>query len=195
MKFLKTNSYDIVRLFINQVGITILSMILYFTVAFAESGNFGKELRLYVSIFTIIFYLVLLYFVAWEFGSKDKMRADSGKIKLSMGKGALMSLCANSLNIILAGVCLICLFVAGDTAYTVFGVLNSIMRFISAMYIGLLQFIFAYLETSAPADYLIYQTAGYLILPFVSVLITHVGYWLGAKHIKLSAFLTSGKKK
>ena len=39
MKFFKENSYDIVKLFINQIGITIFSFMLYTAVAMIEDES------------------------------------------------------------------------------------------------------------------------------------------------------------
>ena len=105
MKFLKENGYDILRLYINQIGITIFSLILYFSVSSMEDKTLG--LKIAISVFAILFYFALLYTAAWDWGAKDKIRIDAGREKKRVYKGALMSFFANLINFILAGVCLI----------------------------------------------------------------------------------------
>ena len=81
MKFFKENSYDIVKLLINQIGIAIFSMTLYFSIALIEDANLKSTLNLLVSIFSTLFYYALIYTAAWEFGAKDKIRIDGGKME------------------------------------------------------------------------------------------------------------------
>ena len=57
MKFFKDNSYDIVRLYINNLGISIFALMLYFA-----AGNIAKEsasgFKLVISIFSIGFLII-----------------------------------------------------------------------------------------------------------------------------------------
>ena len=67
MRFLKENSYDIVRLYINQIGITIFSLVLYFSITSLSNNPDGGALYLKVkigiSIFAILFFYALLYII------------------------------------------------------------------------------------------------------------------------------------
>ena len=85
MRFLKENSYDIVRLYINQIGMTIFSLVLYFSVTSLgdnpDSAALYVKLKIGISIFAILFFFALLYTAAWDWGANDKIRIDSGKIK------------------------------------------------------------------------------------------------------------------
>jgi len=111
MKFFKENSYDIVRLLINQIGITIFSLVLYTALQFDLDPATTLTIKICLSVFATLFYLTLLYTAAWEFGAKDKLRIDSGKYKKQPAKGALMSFCANLPNFILAIGALVCFLV------------------------------------------------------------------------------------
>ena len=80
MKIFKENSYDIVRLYINQLGIMIFSMLLYTAVGSFENESLSTSLSVFVSIFSTCFYLALIYYMMWEIGAKDKIRIDGGRM-------------------------------------------------------------------------------------------------------------------
>ena len=56
MKFLKENSYDILRLYINQIGITIFSLVLYFSVSMLEDKVVSLRLKVAISVFAMLFF-------------------------------------------------------------------------------------------------------------------------------------------
>ena len=200
MKFLKENSYDIVRLFINQIGITIFSIVVYLPamVSLSDKPELSSKVVFAISAFATLFYLILLYNTSWEYGSKDRMRADSGKITLFKPKGLIMSVIANIPNFLLSGLAIILIVVymtlGNDGAYTAFGIFSSLTRFLSSMYIGMLQGIFSFLSSNA-VEYLLWQTVGYFVLPIASVIVSHVGYTVGIHHIKISSLLGFNKAK
>ena len=72
MKFLKENSYDILRLYINQIGITIFSLVLYFSVGMLDDKVLSLRLKIAISVFAMLFFFALLYTAAWDWGAKDK---------------------------------------------------------------------------------------------------------------------------
>ena len=67
MRFFKENSYDIVRLYINQIGISIFSMVLYTAVGTIELSS--KLLDVGLSVFLLGFYFTLIYTASWEYGA------------------------------------------------------------------------------------------------------------------------------
>ena len=191
MRFLKDNSYDIVRLYINQIGITIFSLVLYFSITSLadnpENGNLYLKVKLGISIFAILFFFALLYTASWDWGANDKIRVDSGKIEKHTSKGALMALIANSLNLILAGGCLISELIVPNGNGAVCQIFRPILLLTNAMYIGLVQAIF-----SSVSNVYLFESIGYFLAPFLAVLATHIGYIFGMKNIKI--FPTSNKK-
>lgn len=195
MKLIKDNSYDIVRLYINQLGITIFSLVLYTAIGFVEDDALNFKIRVALSVFATLFYFILIYSAAWEYGAKDKIRIDSGKIEPVRAKGLIMSLVANLPNFLLAAGAILCMLVYMGGAhqegfYTAFGVLNLIMRFCSAMYLGMIQGIFSFV-TDINASYL-WQSVGYFVLPLVSVAVTHLAYTLGIKDFRLLSIFSGG---
>ena len=83
MKIFKENSYDVVKLYVNQLGIMIFSMLLYTAVGAFENEKLSLALSIFVSVFSICFYLVLIYYAIWEIGAKDKIRIDGGRMEPS----------------------------------------------------------------------------------------------------------------
>ena len=191
MRFLKENSYDIVRLYINQIGITIFSLVLYFSITSLadnpENSGLYLKVKLGISIFAIIFFYALLYTASWDWGANDRIRIDSGKIKKNMGKGAIIALIANSLNFILAGGCVISEIIVKNGEGFISQLFRPILLLTNAMYIGIIQAI-----CSVTSDSILIESIGYFIAPLFAILVTFVGYVFGMKYIKI--FPSSNKK-
>ena len=190
MKFFKENSYDIVRLFINQIGITIFSFVLYTALQFDLDPGTTLTIRICLSVFATLFYLTLIYTAAWEFGSKDKLRVDSGRYNRQPAKGTLMSLIANIPNLVLAIVALVCFIIyssaASEAAYSIFVIFNSLMRFLSAMYIGIIQGIFSFLPDNSKITW-ICETVAFAVSPVFAIGVTQLGYSLGHRDFRLAS--------
>jgi len=197
MKFLKNNSYDIVRFFIFQIGITIFSMLLYTAIGVLEDASTQLLVKLVISLLSIVFYLALVYTVSWDYGAKDRIRAEGGKIQFDKLKGAKLALFANVPNFILAlaSIVFILLYMLqlGEGWYAAFGISTMILRLLASMYIGVLQAIFASFDNNVTISYLL-QTVGFLLLPMLTVLASHVGYSFGDKNLKIFAFGGKSKK-
>lgn len=194
MRFLKENSYDILRLYINQIGITIFSLVLYTSISSLDS-SLSLKLKISISIFSMLFLFALLYTVAWDWGANDKIRIDAGRVNKRAYKGALMALIANAINFILAAICVICdslvYFKSVAAANAVSQIANLILRMTNAMYLGVIQGIFVSLK--AEGFYVLLQSAAFLVAPLLAILATHIGYTFGLKNIKI--FPSSKKKK
>lgn len=190
MKFLKENSYDVVRLFINQVGITIFALVLYTAVGFVEDAQLSRSIKVALSLFATLFYFVLIYTVSWEYGAKDKVRIDTGKLKDDKFKGVKYGLFANLINIILAIISVATLgsymMSGSDGMFTAFGIVNMFMRFIMAMYIGMLQGIFAaWNSTDTQNLYFLGQSIGYIVFPFIAAGVVVFGYGMGKRNKRI----------
>lgn len=193
MRFLKEHSYDVIRLYINQIGITIFSLLLYFSSSSLD-GGIALKLKVGISVFATLFYFVLLYTAAWDWGANDIIRIDAGRQKKSIFKGAILSLVSQGINFILAGVCILTMALCmngAEGAQSVFFVFNLILRFTNAMYLGMLQGIFSAFASNENLYYLLHSI-GYMIAPLFAILATHIGYVFGLKNIKI---FSSNKKK
>ncbi|MBO5906786.1 MAG: hypothetical protein J6Q85_01350 [Clostridia bacterium] len=196
MKFLKDNSYDIVRLLINQIGITIFSFALMAAIGAIEDPSTYSTVLIAASVFATGFYLVLIYTVGWECGAKDKIRIDGGRLAPKRYKGALMSLIANIPNFILTLAAIICMALymsSGDEGlYSAFALFNLFFRFIEAMYLGIIQAVFSGFSYDANLQYLL-ESVGFFVAPILAIFATHLGYYLGSKNLRLLS-LIQGKR-
>ena len=187
MKFIKENSYDIVKLFVNQIGISIFSLVLY------TAAGLVIDVDLYLSIFAILFYAALIYTASWDMGAQDRIKVDSGKMKQNNFKGAIVAGVANIPNAIFIVMAIIFIgsYLAGGSEglYTAFGIINLIFRLICAMYIGVLSAIFpaeivdGVITEAGKAAYL-GQSIGYLVCLIIPIAAGAIGYYLGMKNIK-----------
>ncbi len=193
MKFLKEHSYDIIRLYINQIGITIFSLVLYTSVSGLDDKTLSLRLQIAISVFAVLFFLALVYTVAWDWGANDIIRIEAGRQNLHIFKGAFISLIANTLNIILAAICVISMafYMGGaDGALGLSQVFNLILRLTNAMYIGIIKGIFSFVADDNMYNLL--QSIGFLVLPALAIAATHIGYVMGLKNFKI---FVSIKKK
>lgn len=200
MRILKEHFYDIVKLYINQVGITIFSFFLY-TALPTENDSLFTTLRIVVSVFAILFYLALIHNIVWEMGAKDKIRIDSKGAEPTPLKGLFLALFANVPNLVLALMAIIfgTVYVCGGAAWAspVFVVIFIIVKIHAAMYMGIIQGV----TPAAPADALdiavytdaLLESVWFFVLPLVAIGLAQLSYWLGTKEIKIFGFMGSGK--
>lgn len=197
MKFLKENSYDIVRLYINQIGITIFSLILYFAASMSEDEGTSLLISLLISIFATGFYIVLIYSASWDYGAKDRIRVDAGRMKAIRHKGLYLALFANLPNFLLILLSLLgkgfYLLGLGAGFETLFVVSNLILRFCASSYLGILRGVFASLADAEDLYYLL-QTVGYLALTVLPCLAAEIGYRLGFRNCRLFSETGKGKR-
>lgn len=196
MKFWKENSYDIVRLCVNQLGIAVFALMLYFSTGLVSDSGTYTMLYTLVSVFSIGFYFVLLYFATWDMGAKDKIRADSGKAEHTPYKGIFLGLFANLLNIILILLSIlgksISMAGGGDFFGGLFAFGNLVLRFIASMYLGVLNRIFAFLKDASDL-YLLFQCFGFLFFVILCCAVCALGYFNGQRDFRI--FSSSAKKK
>ncbi len=133
--FLKENGYSIVKLFLNQIAITVFALML----SMATFSN--RKTLLWVSIFSVLFFLYLNYSACWEIGAKDKLRIDAGRMPMKPAKGLLLSLFANVPNFISA--LLIGIGAAIDTKFgqSMSMICDIVSRFLNNMYFGIMNFL------------------------------------------------------
>ena len=194
MKFLKQNSYDIVKLFVNQIGIAIFSMALYTAISIAVSDNDAvtSGLEIFISIAATLFYFSLLYVTTWENGAKDAIRIESGKIEPMPHKGLLLALFANVPNFLLCGLAIIFMasFIAVGTPWLeqAFGILNLFFGFLESMFLGVIINIFPITDGMAKSGmdvvYLL-RTIAYFVAPLLSVAVTAFAYLMGSKNKRI----------
>ena len=190
--FLKKNSDMIIKLIVHQFGLTVFGFLLYS--AASVSGN--RALVIGFSIFSVAFYLFLVYNLAWENGSKDKIRIDAGRLERDNFKGLKADLIAQIPNLIIAFVSLIayiCInraivseagqFVTPVWAVNTHAICQLIGFYINAMYLG----IFDYFD-------LVTLPFSLLLLTVPTLLTCALGYYFGTKE-KYGILTTPPKKR
>lgn len=178
-EFMQKHSYNAVRLFINQIAISIFGLVLAIACGRVENDT----LKIITSGGAIIFYLFLTYAAMWEVGSKDKFGIDNGTKKAMPLAGLYVALLSNSLNLLLAIVILACSFVPEGTAlYTAGALAKVIALFIEGMYTGLLSIDLGGMSLN---NYWL----SYFVIIIPSLITSAIAYWCGTKGYHFSKIL------
>lgn len=183
MQYFRENSKLISRLFINQIGMTIFGMVL--TMAVMHSTNNNARLTVAVSVFSILFYLCLIYNVMWEEGARNIIRVKAGRMEKDTLFSLKASLLASVPNFALAALLLISYLLAFPFGLafgrSVYAVLHIILALFEAMYVGLFSVIleaFPVIETQSLIAVCLYALSS---LPMI--LVSMLAYRLGEKNI------------
>lgn len=171
--FFERYSYESVRLALNQIAISMFGFALAMTSIKAESDS----LLLWSSIASIVFYLALTYGSAHKTGSGDRLSIQYGKIPYRPYLGLVLSLIANSVNLILAA-----LITVGQL--TGIGGLESIPRFIALLIQGMYQGLLATVKIGETPLNGIWWS--YFLITIPAMLIAALGYIAGAKDFHIT---------
>ncbi len=179
MRFFKKHSYDIVRLFIIQIGMTIFGLVVTTAMNTAFSGTGAAFGKLAASIFSLVFYLFIIYTTAWEYGSKRQSEKEDA------GYGWKTALFANVPNLFFALLMLVGLFrlVAPNSFFIgLYGVAQLLAGLFEAMHLGLIQFI---LPQAGNARFVI-SAIYYLLSSVPCILVAHIAYTFGRKNLRVT---------
>ena len=132
--FFSKYGYNIFKLFLNQFAIALFGIAL--AVACGKAQN--NTLQWVTSVFAVLFYLFLEYAAMWEIGAKDGISAVARKTSRKLWRGAVIALCANVLNILLAILILPGAIAPGTKAQGFSSVVSVIALMIEGMYTGIL---------------------------------------------------------
>lgn len=176
--FFKNHSYDMVTMLLNQIAISMFG----FTLVLATMKIGNDTLRNVMSIFSALFYLVLLYIKAWDIGFKDKISVEQGKKANNPFRGALISLCANAINYVLALFVMLRALLPSVSLITSIGdVCQAISVFINGMYTGLL----VNQVGGAPLNSYWFS---FFLTPIPAILICGLAYYFGLHDVKHTGF-------
>ncbi|MBQ8249630.1 MAG: hypothetical protein IJY93_07100 [Clostridia bacterium] len=177
-KFLKEQSYNMVKLFLNQIALTVFGTILML------STSENDSLLLASSIFSILFFLALSYTTCWDIGARDKIRVDSGRLKSMPSKGFVISLGANIPNLILALAMGIGILTNTEMGHSISGFCNIAARLLNGMYLGVISTIENKLSLTAIEDWWIFA-----VITIPSLFTCTIAYLLGSKNIRILGLL------
>ena len=192
INFLKGYSYDIFKMFVNQLGMTMFGLVL----SMATSRN--DPLFIISSVFSIIFYMVLLYTMTWDIGYAEKIRIEGKRRKYHPEKGFVLSLCANAINLLLGIIITVSYYSA--TAYSViggtvknptapvsvvniYGVARSVATLLQGMYGGIINCLF------------VNQPWIFIVIVLPAVLTCGSAYIMGVKGKRITKMVGPDGKK
>lgn len=192
MKFFKDNSYDIVKLYINNIGISIFALMLYFA-----AGNIAKDavgiFNLVISIFSILFLMALVYCAGWDMGAKDKVHIDAKRMEYDKHKGVKLALLANipnfALTFLAVGFLLLNLATNVEGFKVVSAIFDAIMRLSMSHYIGTVQGISDIFALSNEWSFVL-EGGIFLVIPALVILATTIGYNCGVNNFRISRIFT-----
>ena len=166
-----------VKMLLNQIAAAVFG----FSLAFAAGLAKNDGLRNATSVFSIVLYLFLLYTMTWEIGYKDKISVDLAKKKKTPFKGVWISLCANSINFILALFIMLASLLPASAISNVGGTCATVAMLIEGMYTGILA------NTVGGAPLNSYWWV-YFLLPIPALLTCGIAYNLGLRDAKFTSF-------
>lgn len=188
IRFIKDNSYLIFKMMVNQLGMMMFGMVL------SMATYSDDRLHIATSVFAVGFYMVLLYMMCWEYGQKERVKVDHGRLPYMPLKGLYMSLCANVVNILLAILTIVGFVFITDMAnkqplwaYRLYDSARFFALMIQAMFIGLVN-----LHRSMNNGDINPLVFVLIILPALSA--STLGYFLGLKDVRLLGLLGLGKR-
>ncbi len=169
-EFFKKHSYDMAKMFLNQFAVAIFGLVLALATGMAENAT----LQVVSSVASIVFYMFLLYAMTFELGMKDKTSVDYGRISPKPLTGLYISLCANSINFLLAILITIGFLSPNQFLSNVGGGAAVAALLLEGMYTGLL----AVNIGGAPLNSMAWPFFA-IIAP--ALLISAIGYYFGLK--------------
>lgn len=176
MNFFKKYSYIAVKLFLNQFAISLFGVAL----AFVSIKGERDGLLLWTSIFSIVFFLFLQYAVIWEVGAKDGISAVARNTSRGLGRGFLIALLTNSLNLL----CALLVLTEYIGVPAVGGVARgAILIGLEGMYMGVLK--------AMPTEILPLM---FFVITIPSILVIGVGYIIGSYNLHATNILIPKNK-
>ena len=203
MNFFKENSYDIVKLYLTQIAISVFALIMYTSAGSIKANtSLSATFQIIISVFSILFYFVLLYTAAWDWGANDKIRADGGRCTLDKTRALKMVAIANIPNYLFVLVPAIGFGLATAGVETFIAKLGAIfftiLQFTTSMFQGLIVNVFDFLRSDAESasnfSFYFDEACGYIVMILITIAVTHFAYTLGSKDKKLFAFIKTNKK-
>ncbi len=171
INLLKNKSYELVKMFVNQIVISIFG----FALALATKTN-QPNLTVGTSIASIIFYVFIIYNMMWEIGYKDKKSIERGDKNSSLLCGLYMGLIASIPNFILA-----ILYLLG-TMFEAFGSIGAVAKIIALIIEGMYTGLLTIKVGGVPLNSIPLM---YFLTPLPLILTSTIAYVAGAKSFKL----------
>lgn len=175
VSFYRKNSYHISRQVINQLGLIIFSLVIMFTVS-AMPDDLEDSMAIVASVFSIAFYMFLIFYAMRETGNKDSVRIGTGRLAYDKLFGLKVGFAASVPNYLFALLMLFGLLFSD----TLFAIAITVSNYVLLpMYSGALtSFLRVIPELSRPAV----ATVAFFIVPALAPLASYIGYNYGCRH-------------
>lgn len=195
--FFKQYSYNMIKNLINQFAISIFGALL--SMVTFVSQKTGTVWSVIVSLFSIAFYLFLIYTTTWEIGAKDRISVDVGKKKYKPLTGLWISLFSHIpvllfslIFIIMDLLLLIPFFKAPQLQFVIFikNALNAVGTVaklitdigLNGMYLGIT------MTVNLPSGANLVQTWWiYFVIIIPAIVTSWVAYYTGFKNFRMIA--------
>ena len=189
MTWFKNNSYTIAKMMIYQFGVAVLGIILTFATIERDS------LMLMVSVYTVAFYILLLYTMMWEIGAKERIRADAGIVRFNRFDGLKLSLCANIPNFLILllyfiGFLFGVLLAEQAWAQGMVAVMHTVGIIWESMYTGIIRSLVPDTASALSGWYVL----AYALTPLPAIFASCFGYLMGSHNKRIFGKLTEKKK-
>lgn len=168
-EFFKRYSYQSVLLFVIQIAIAMFGLVLSLAAGMAKN----EVLKIVTSAFSVIFLLFVQYLEVWKVGAEDRVSIDLGKRKKDMSVPLKMWLLSNSVNLLLAVLFTLGVFVQ---PLEVLKTSSVVALLVEGMYTGLLS-----LEVGGVT--LNTKWFMYFIITLPSLITVFIAYLLGIKNV------------
>jgi len=196
MTSIKGHSYDIFKLYLYQIGITVFSFIIISAIGMV-SDSIAFEIG--ISVFTTLFFSVLIYTSAWDLGAKDKLSCEAGRASRYPLKGVWLSVFANLPNFALslfAALCFIIKLISGsEVFYSIGAVLITITKFTMAIYLSFINHIPSIFGELDPTVDAIVTSVVCFFMPVIAIGVTQLGYYFGLSERKIFGGAMDAKHK
>ena len=175
--FLHNYSYSAVKMFVNQFVMSLFGSML----SMATTAANNNTLAMIVSILAVIFYMFLLYTLAWEVGAKDRIAVDMGKMKYHPHMGLAISAFANIPNFLVA------LIYAIGTPFMQFkwgGTMCAVAKFFTVLFEGMYLGLTTTLSIGGTTLHFFWWT--YFLVTIPAMITSWIAYYLGFKNKKFT---------
>lgn len=169
--FLKKHSYDMVKMLINQFAISIFGNALALA-----TGETQQGLRIVTSVFSVLFYLFLIYVMMWDLGAKDTHHLEKKEDGYTRLAGLFIAICASALNFIFA------LLIMLGTLIPAMGNVGGVAKLLALLFEGMYTGLLAITVGGTPLNNFWWI---YFLLPLPLLLTATVAYLAGVKNFKI----------
>ena len=177
IKFFKDNLSMMWKCILYHIAMMVFSLVVYIV-----GYKLGNTVYIIAGVFTIIFYLFLIYSLFIEKGAEDKIKIDGERMSKNNGYGFYTYLGANSINLLLGFIAFITYFfiTEGSSAVNgIHGAFKLIVHYYNAIYMVI--------TAATPAFPAIYMLT---VIP--GTIVAGVSYIMGINGIK--HFMPESKK-